>query len=222
MSVGNELTEFAYKFITQCSFNFNNNFHHQIRTIYERFNMVLDEETMSIDEKLIALHLVLSGQGGKTNGIIFVGPPGAGKSLFMSILASDFKRIGNFNVLNFKSEFALDDLAGADIAIGDEIVFENMNIATYFNLLLEGSSNLKLSLKNKSKVALNRIPVMIASNQYPWMYTSQVRPATLDRSILIECHEPIQLHWTSNIYNVDKVIFQAVKQSMFLAINKYF
>lgn len=216
-----ELTAFCYKFIAQCSIDINNSFYHKIHNIFEKCHMDYDENHISIDEKLLAIYMVLSQQAGKTNGIIFVGPPGSGKSLFMQILASDFRKIGNFNILNLKSEFALDDLVDANIAIGDEIIFENMNVATYFNLLLEGSPNLKLSIKHKPKVEFQKIPVMIASNQVPWLYTSQVRPATLDRAILISTNEHIDVN-IHDTHSIDKKILSSVKNSMFVSINKYF
>lgn len=173
MNFFDDLARFCYQFIYRANFVINASYYNAILTTFEKHNMVVDSGINSMDEKLLAIYLVLNGKASKTNGILFVGPPGAGKSLFMEVLASDFQRIGNFNILNFKSEFALDDLANADIAIGDEIIFKNMNMANYFNLLLEGSSNLKISIKNKDKIPLKRIHVMVAGNTYPWHYTSK-------------------------------------------------
>ena len=121
----NELSYFAHEFINNSTFHFNNNISNAMFNFYEKNRMETDNTFSDLDKKISSLHLVLTGKAGKTNGIIFMGPPSTGKSLFMKILASGYKKIGNFNILNFKSEFALDDLEGADIAIGDEIIFEN-------------------------------------------------------------------------------------------------
>nr|WPR17604.1 MAG: non-structural protein NS1 [Pot worm parvo-like virus 2] len=154
--------------------------YHSLEDTIKIFDKWFIHQNISKEEFINKFKQVLNKELPKVNTFYLVGEASSGKSWIVRSIQPYYTYMGECNGGDAqKSSFIWQPMVDASLGMMEEC-FITQAMVDQAKLVLEGSPTM-VNIKGKAHQMLERTPIIITSNQDPWLYCSSARQPLMDR-----------------------------------------